>query len=67
MSNKDQMIKKLGSYEAYKTYLKELSSRGGKKSKSPPNHPTRFDNNPELAKRAGKASWKKFLETLDNK
>lgn len=58
MSNKETMIKKLGSEEAYRAYLRKLGAKGGKNSKPPVDHPTRFDNNRDLASKAGVISGK---------
>lgn len=56
MSNKEQMIANRfnGDAEAYRAYMRALASKGGKLSKSPANHPGRFDNNPQLASKAGR-------------
>jgi hypothetical protein len=48
-SNKEAMIKKLGSVAAYKAYM-------GSISKGRANVKGGFRNNPELARRAGKIS-----------
>lgn len=62
MSNKEQMIANRfnGDVEAYKAWLRALGSKGGKLSKSPADHPTRFDNlNPELVRQFGTIGGKK--------
>lgn len=48
MSTKDTMIKKLGSEEAYKEFLKLNGAKGGKKSRG-----GGFTGNSEKAKLAG--------------
>lgn len=61
MSNKEAMIRKFnGDEEAYRAWLKQLGSKGGKISKPPADHPTMFNNNKELASRAGKAKRKRL-------
>lgn len=67
MSYKEQMIKALGSEQAFKEHMRALGSKGGTKSKPPRNHPTRFDNNKALAIKANKLSYaKRWGKVLDS-
>lgn len=69
MSNKQQIIAKRfnGDEEKYKEWLRSLGAKGGRKSRNPPDHPSMFNNNRELASRAGKISQEKRRKAIDLK
>lgn len=73
MTKRDSLIanKFNGDEEAYILYMRELGSKGGKRSKPPKDLSTRFDNNKEHARKAGKLGaakrWGKPLDSSTQK